>query len=77
MKGGNHYLVPLDGECPLKIAIISFCEKCAEPELYYNALNNKNNFYYRKMLNILDDTPIKNILLTDFNPRVSVLPKNF
>ena len=77
LKGGNHYLVPLDGECPLKIAIISFCEKCGEPELYYNALNNKNNFYYRKMLNILDDTPIKNIFLTDFNPTVSVLPKNF
>ena len=71
--GGNHWCVPLDGECPLKIAIISFCEKCGNPKLYGKALKKKIQFFYRESLNILADTPIKNIFGACFNPRVTVL----
>lgn len=73
-KDGNHCVIPLDGECPLKIAIISFCEKFGVKDLYSKALNDEIHFFCEKrLINILDNTPIKKIFKAGFNPRVLVL----
>ena len=72
-KYGKHCLISLDGECPIKTAIISYCEKNGEKNLYFDALNKKITFIYRDIIYILDDIPIKNIFNKNFNPRVTVL----
>ena len=66
-------MISLDGECPIKTAIISYCEKNGEKNLYFDALNKKITFIYRDIIYILDDIPIKNIFNKNFNPRVTVL----
>ena len=72
-KDGNDCIIPLDGECPLKTAIISYCEKYGEKNLYFDALNKKITFIFRSILDILDETPIKNIFNKCSNPKVNVL----
>ena len=73
MRGENHCLINLDGECPFKVAVVSYCEKAKDPKLYYKALKNKITFLYIHRLNILDETPIKDIFRGYFNPRIYVL----
>ena len=61
MRGGNHCSINLDGDFSFNVAVVSYWEKAKDTKLYYKALKSKITFLYRHILNILDQTIIKNI----------------
>ena len=75
IMSGERITISLDGDCPLRQAIIYYCEKTNKPYLYPMALENRIIFKYQgqRELNISEETDIKQIFKGNFNPRVDVI----
>lgn len=75
IMSGERITISLDGDCPLRQAIIYYCEKTNKPYLYPMALENRIIFKYQgqRELNISEETDIKQIFKGNFNPLVDVI----
>ena len=74
---GNRFLLPLDENCPVGMAIILFiARKIRIPEMIFDVINNRKlHFLYKTFrLDIKDNTPIKEIFKeNNISPRVTII----
>ena len=65
--------IVLDGDCPVKQAIKFYSLNCKDENIYQMVLNNKIYFIFDSIkLNVLDETPIKQIFLSSYIPIIKV-----
>ena len=73
----NRFLLPLDENCPVGMAIILFiARKIRIPEMIFDVINNRKlHFLYKTFrLDIKDNTPIKEIFKeNNISPRVTII----
>ena len=73
-NNGQRWIIDLDGDCPLRQAIIFFCKESKIENIYQRVLEEKVWFLYsaKKIDNILVETPI-NKIFNSCNPIIHVI----